>query len=481
MPAAQAAKPVLLQYTTLLEFYDDYPTRNTTTATTSHGNPITSPVPSINSTDPHLLPRHILQDQQMCQAIITRGQDYLASLAAPPGNIPYLHLATQMLLRASLTGDGSLNTDLFVNISAYVRQFVEIADRLSPGDVQSVPCEETHCEGVERTRSIRKLTRDGVDRVIVKMQSVAAFNHHASEIQAMAGANNRDGTDIVLEAVETGARSTIYKIGMHMIERSCPWGVLLGGDEFMLFHLDTRISGNDTYHHLVVSDRHAAFPAVADPHMLSLIQVLIALVLGDKLAIQYTSRHVEIRTRYATSERPDKLTESRPCEGTADSKAIGQGPTNATAGPSAGSVRGRRRRETGLQTFDLESLLDGVDLCSVSYPNSGAPTREIAFARVIPPPLQVRSPTLNRIKTLPKISGTMQVLFALVALAASAMAQVTSEPPTYPCAPGTATCQGSDLMVCTASNTWTLSAHCVDANGNGAGCEAHDDGTAFCK
>lgn len=89
-----------------------------------------------------------------------------------------------------------------------------------------------------------------------------------------------------------------------MIDCNCRWGVLVGGNQFMVFYLDRVNSGNETYHHLVVSDRHDCFHS-ANSTEPWLSQVLIALLLGGA-PMPYHTTSAPIGTRYVSGTRSKK-------------------------------------------------------------------------------------------------------------------------------------------------------------------------------
>ena len=151
---------------------------------------------------------------------------------------------------------------------------------------------------------------------------------------------------------------------MHMINRNCSWEVLVGGNQFMVFYLDRRLDGNDTYYHLVLSGRHATFPQAATPGIPGLIQVLIALLLGDTSIIQYTPPRVTIGARYLMGTGSATLAKKTGKD--AGRKAAG------SVGKGTGRHRhrtGRHRHRTGLET-PVETLLDGIQVTSRTLKSS---------------------------------------------------------------------------------------------------------------
>lgn len=68
------------------------------------------------------------------------------------------------------------------------------------------------CDDEGEVRPNRKIIRQGVEKIIFEMKSIASFNAHADKIQNMARANNGRGTEIIFRGLETGERSIIYKV-----------------------------------------------------------------------------------------------------------------------------------------------------------------------------------------------------------------------------------------------------------------------------
>lgn len=199
-----AAQPELPTWGILPPYYDSPPTGQITTG--NIGSSTTAPLAPAYPPDPRRMPRHILLDSQMCQTLTQNARHYVNNLGNLPGNLPSIHVTTQMNLNSS-TGDETRNIDMFTLATGYIRHFVEIADGLPADSVQSVPCENHG--GIQPNR---KLRRQGIDRAIVDHKSIAAFNRHADHIQALGGANNNRGTQIICGTTETGAKSIVFKV-----------------------------------------------------------------------------------------------------------------------------------------------------------------------------------------------------------------------------------------------------------------------------
>lgn len=202
--ATHPGQSLLPTHTTLLQFYDNPPAGDIITG--DRGNSTTASVTPVTPPNERQLPRHIIQDRQMCQALTTSARDYLSNSTTPPGPLPVFYYSTQEYLNVSI-GDETRNIDMFGLVSAYVRQFVQVADELEPGDIQVIPCDN---EGAIRPN--RKIVRKGVDKVIVEMKSIAAFDAHIGEIQNLARANNGQGTEIIFSGHEIKGRSIIFKV-----------------------------------------------------------------------------------------------------------------------------------------------------------------------------------------------------------------------------------------------------------------------------
>lgn len=130
----------------------------------------------------------------------------------------------------------------------------------------------------------------------------------------------------------------------------------------MVFYLDRRMDGNDTYHHLVLSGRHATFPQPAAPDRPGLIQVLIALLLGNTSIIKYNPPRAAIGDKYLLRTRSETASNKKGKD--AGKKVVG----------SAAKGGERRRHRTGLET-PLETLLDGIQVVTKRTPKS-SPTFE---------------------------------------------------------------------------------------------------------
>lgn len=202
--ATHATLPVSSQHTTLLQFYNNPPTGNITTG--NLGSAGTSSMAPSNPVEARQLPRHIIEDQQMCHIITGDARAYLANSSTHPGALSQIHYVTQMFLDISI-GDETRNIDMFAQVSAYIRKFVQIADGLGPGEIQVVPCDN---EGGIRPN--RKIIQQGVEKIIVEMKSIAAFNFHAGRIQNLARANNGRGTEMIFMGSEIEERSIIFKV-----------------------------------------------------------------------------------------------------------------------------------------------------------------------------------------------------------------------------------------------------------------------------
>jgi hypothetical protein len=202
--ATQSTHPVFPQYATVLQFYDHPPTGNTITG--DHGSSSTSQMSPCTPPDARELPRHIMEDQQMCRRIMESARTYLTGSTTLPGPLPHIHYVAQIYLRTSI-GDETRNIDMFGQISAYVRQFVQIVDRLGPDDIEVVPCDS---EGGIRPN--RKMIRQNTEKIIVELKSIAAFDRHAGDILDLAHGNNGHGTEIIYDGNERGARSIIFKV-----------------------------------------------------------------------------------------------------------------------------------------------------------------------------------------------------------------------------------------------------------------------------
>ncbi|PGH15979.1 hypothetical protein AJ80_05355 [Polytolypa hystricis UAMH7299] len=125
------------------------------------------------------------------------------------------------------------------------------------------------------------------------------FTHAAGYVITFVGSDNDGaGTEVLFQTTAQGAESIVLKLGKHMIDCGSRWGILFGGNEFMVFYLDELRDGQDIYYHLVVSDRHSTFPQTAPQGTPSLLQVLIALLLGTVSVINYNAPKSSIGTRY---------------------------------------------------------------------------------------------------------------------------------------------------------------------------------------
>lgn len=132
-----------------------------------------------------------------------------------------------------------------------------------------------------------------------------------------------------------------------MIDINCSWGLLVGGNEYMLFYLDRLAAQGDTYYHLVVSGRHAAFPPAAPQGTPCLIQVAIALLLGNVGRIAYTPPASNITMTYVQGPRTRK-----PLKTLTAPKSRGPAPSSMeTRSQTTGG--GRRRPGTGLDPILL--------------------------------------------------------------------------------------------------------------------------------
>lgn len=147
----------------------------------------------------------------MCNIVTAAACTYLAALTTLPGVLVHSHVATELALHTN-AGDETSHIYLFTHLTSYVRNFVEIADGLATGDIQGVPC-----QNIEGVRPNQKLIRQGVEKVIVEIKSVAAFNTHAGAIQKMARANRGSGTEIIYQGHKANARSSILKVSIEYV------------------------------------------------------------------------------------------------------------------------------------------------------------------------------------------------------------------------------------------------------------------------
>jgi hypothetical protein len=198
-------KPTTLpQFATLLEFYDNPPPGDLKIS--EDGRSTTSPMAPAEAPDPRKLPRHIVEDPQMCFTITAAARNYLAASAGPTGDIPYFHFAAQGVLTNTI-GCVNLNLDLFAVIASHICTFAQTADELGLHAVES-----TSLKNVEGMRPNRKLRRLGVDRVIIEMRSVSVFETYAGDIQQLARANNDTGSEIIYRGTAFDAEAILYKV-----------------------------------------------------------------------------------------------------------------------------------------------------------------------------------------------------------------------------------------------------------------------------
>lgn len=141
-----------------------------------------------------------------------------------------------------------------------------------------------------------------------------------------------------------------------MINRGCVWGLIVGGNEYLVVYLDHRYEDGDVYYHMVVSARHQCFPATAAQGTPSLIQVLIALLLGTLATIQYSPPRVAIGTKY------------RKTKYSSTSKTRGKGRWPRAGGSQGRSIQGQQpqvRPEALLGSVQVIMLLN-PSLCVLS-------------------------------------------------------------------------------------------------------------------
>lgn len=117
----------------------------------------------------------------------------------------------------------------------------------------------------------------------------------------------------------------------------------------MVFYIDKRMDGTDIYHHLVISSVHPTFPQTTTPNTPGLIQILIALLLGNAPIIQYTPPRAAVRTTYLKRTRSATASKKSPND------------TGKKASGSGGKVRGHYSHRTGLEAA-METLLDEIQV-----------------------------------------------------------------------------------------------------------------------
>lgn len=122
----------------------------------------------------------------------------------------------------------------------------------------------------------------------------------------------------------------------------------------MVFYLDRLVDGNDKYYYLVLSGRHVTFPQLATPDTPGLIQILIALLLGNPSIIQYNPPRVTIGDRYLMGN---------------ESATVSKKTDKGTGKKAARKSIGRRRPRTGLES-PLETLLEGIQVINRTLKSS---------------------------------------------------------------------------------------------------------------
>jgi hypothetical protein len=185
-----------------LQFYNDPPTGQISIG--APGSTSTAPMSSQSPPDERRFPRRIIQDSQLCQTLLQFARNHLATSPAPPALFDGVYDFTRRVISRGTVGDETRNTLVFDRITEYVIEFVLQADQLPPNDIDVVPCET---EG--HIRPNLKVQRNRIDRVIVELKSIGAYDAHGPNIQDLA---RGQGTEIIPQTFEAGARSIIFKV-----------------------------------------------------------------------------------------------------------------------------------------------------------------------------------------------------------------------------------------------------------------------------
>ncbi|PGH03396.1 hypothetical protein GX51_04127 [Blastomyces parvus] len=347
---------------TFLDYYNAPPAGQPSLG--APGRSTTAPMHPTNPPNEEKLPRHIILDQNMCNQLLTFARDRLIHAPALPLDFNPLHQYVQHSIDRGAVGDETANVDVSTVLFQYVAEFVTSAELLHPNDIRIVSCDNE--DGV---RSSRKIRRAGTDWIIAEHKSVAAYKAHCSQIQDLA---RGEGTEIIASSHETGARSIILKFGKHMIDTNCRWGILMGGDEFMVFYMNVVNHNNNNYYQMVVSDNHSTLTRPGQLQPLPepcLISVTIALLLGNNPAASYTNPPTAcIGTEYVGS-RQSRLTRN-----TGGGNQINGATAHVYQKVGRSNQHSRRTRAAWPHSKHEYALL--------SFPNSGLPDRQLALKRI---------------------------------------------------------------------------------------------------
>ncbi|KAG5288906.1 protein kinase domain-containing protein [Histoplasma capsulatum G186AR] len=316
----------------------------------------------------------------MCNQLLSFARNHLTIAPAPPLDFNLVHQYVQHTIDRGVVGNETVNMDASLVLLQYVAEFVTAADHLQPNDIRIVSCD--HEDGAQLNR---KLRRTETDWVVVEHKSVAAYNAHRSQILDLA---RGEGTEILASSYETSARSIILKLGKHMIDANCRWGLLIGGHEFMVFFMNVVNHKNSNYYQMVVSDNHSTLTRPGQLQPLPepcLISVVTALLLGNNPAASYTNPPTaRIVTEYAGG-RQSRTT--RNTGGGNELKRAKRGEPalrSSRAGTTAGT-RAHVHQETRRSSRLIEAasrLHSKHDYSLLSFPNSRLPDRQLALKRI---------------------------------------------------------------------------------------------------
>ncbi|KLJ11625.1 hypothetical protein EMPG_13195 [Blastomyces silverae] len=365
---------------TFLDYYNAPPTGQPSLG--APGSSTTAPMHPTNLPNEEQFPRHIILDQNMCNQLLTFARNRLITAPAPtpPLNFNLVHQYVQHSIDRGVVGDETVNIDVSMLLFQYVAEFVASADNLHPDDIQIISCDSDDNKGGVRPN--RKIRRTGTDWIIAEHKSVAAYNAHRSQIHNLAGG---EGTEIIASSHETGARSIILKLGKHMIDANCRWGILMGGYEFMVFFMNVVNHNNNNYYQMVVSDNHSILTHSEQLQPLPepcLISVAIALLLDNNPAASYINPPTAcIVTEYIGNRQ------SRPSRNTDGGNQLQRAKRGEPQARTTAGTRAHVHQEMGSSNQHSHMIKAAWpqskhEYALLSFPNSGLPDRQLALKRI---------------------------------------------------------------------------------------------------
>lgn len=162
--------------TTFRQLYDNPPAGSPQVG--NGGSTDTSAFDPVHPPQATTLPRHIVEDPNLCQHLRAFAQKYLTQLThTRPAELDVACAAVLHALTILGVGDEGINTALFPGTSTYAIEFVASADQ-----IPLMMFQFRTCDIVDGIRPGTILMQNQHPRLVVKYKGINAFNPHHNAI-----------------------------------------------------------------------------------------------------------------------------------------------------------------------------------------------------------------------------------------------------------------------------------------------------------